>query len=143
MEVAEEGRKGSGDVGVGEVDRVHGTGDGVALNANPITRGLVSVVPVGECSVWIVKTLLNLLQAGYYGAVGFCDSNCLDAAAEAGWWIGGSSRFAGSGNGSNMLRFYTDDAPGLNITPTIVLVMIICFIGFVTALNVFGKLYHY
>ncbi|KAJ7947788.1 Protein transport protein Sec61 subunit beta [Quillaja saponaria] len=47
----------------------------------------------------------------------------------------------GSGAGSNMLRFYTDDAPGLKITPTVVLVMSLCFIGFVTALHVFGKLY--
>jgi protein transport protein SEC61 subunit beta len=48
---------------------------------------------------------------------------------------------AGSGGGGNMLRFYTDDAPGLKITPTVVLVMSVCFIGFVTALHVFGKLY--
>ncbi|KAJ4979669.1 hypothetical protein NE237_010449 [Protea cynaroides] len=56
---------------------------------------------------------------------------------------GGSGGFGGSGNGSNMLRFYTDDAPGLKITPTVVLVMSLCFIGFVTALHVFGKLYRY
>ncbi|XP_077216046.1 uncharacterized protein LOC143850707 [Tasmannia lanceolata] len=61
---------------------------------------------------------------------------------------GGSSAAAGSsgsfsGGGSNMLRFYTDDAPGLKITPTVVLVMSLCFIGFVTALHVFGKLYRY
>jgi protein transport protein SEC61 subunit beta len=49
----------------------------------------------------------------------------------------------GSGAGSNMLRFYTDDAPGLKMTPTVVLVMSLCFIGFVTALHVFGKLYRY
>ena len=49
----------------------------------------------------------------------------------------------GSGAGSNMLRFYTDDAPGLKISPTVVLVMSLCFIGFVTALHVFGKLYRY
>eukprot|EP00262_Sarcandra_glabra_P007174 TRINITY_DN197_c1_g1_i1.p1 TRINITY_DN197_c1_g1~~TRINITY_DN197_c1_g1_i1.p1 ORF type:complete len:120 (-),score=7.63 TRINITY_DN197_c1_g1_i1:71-385(-) len=61
--------------------------------------------------------------------------------------ISGSSGGAASGNfsggGSNMLRFYTDDAPGLKITPTVVLVMSLCFIGFVTALHVFGKLYRY
>ncbi|KHN21532.1 Protein transport protein Sec61 subunit beta [Glycine soja] len=45
------------------------------------------------------------------------------------------------GGSSNMLRFYTDDAPGLKISPTVVLVMSLCFIGFVTALHVFGKLY--
>lgn len=56
-----------------------------------------------------------------------------------------SGAAAGSSNssGSNMLRFYTDDAPGLKITPTVVLVMSLGFIGFVTALHVIGKLYHY
>ena len=49
----------------------------------------------------------------------------------------------GSSGGSNMLRFYTDDAPGLKISPTVVLVMSLCFIGFVTALHVFGKFYRY
>ncbi|KAL7173633.1 hypothetical protein ACSBR2_032983 [Camellia fascicularis] len=49
----------------------------------------------------------------------------------------------GGGGGSNVLRFYTDDAPGLKISPTVVLVMSLCFIGFVTALHVFGKLYRY
>ncbi|KAA8544021.1 hypothetical protein F0562_021802 [Nyssa sinensis] len=57
----------------------------------------------------------------------------------------GSAGFGagGAGTGSNVLRFYTDDAPGLKISPTIVLVMSLCFIGFVTALHVFGKLYRY
>ncbi|KAG4968450.1 hypothetical protein AAZX31_12G161000 [Glycine max] len=55
---------------------------------------------------------------------------------------GNSSASTGVGGGSsNMLRFYTDDAPGLKISPTVVLVMSLCFIGFVTALHVFGKLY--
>ncbi|KAF0911308.1 hypothetical protein E2562_008060 [Oryza meyeriana var. granulata] len=45
------------------------------------------------------------------------------------------------GGGSNMLRFYNDEAPGLRLSPTMVLVMSLCFIGFVTALLVFGKLY--
>ncbi|KAH7863869.1 hypothetical protein Vadar_022872 [Vaccinium darrowii] len=49
----------------------------------------------------------------------------------------------GGGSGSNVLRFYTDDAPGLKISPTVVLVMSLCFIGFVTGLHVFGKLYRY
>ncbi|KAM7522321.1 hypothetical protein LguiA_012223 [Lonicera macranthoides] len=48
---------------------------------------------------------------------------------------------SGGGGSSNMLRFYTDDAPGLKISPTMVLVMSVCFIGFVTALHIFGKLY--
>ncbi|KAJ7563486.1 hypothetical protein O6H91_03G112400 [Diphasiastrum complanatum] len=54
---------------------------------------------------------------------------------------GGGGGFGGNGN--NMLRFYTDDAPGLKITPTVVLIMSLCFIGFVTALHVVGKLYQY
>ncbi|KAI5666222.1 hypothetical protein M9H77_16075 [Catharanthus roseus] len=59
--------------------------------------------------------------------------------------VGGSSGISGGGgsSGGNMLRFYTDDAPGLKISPTVVLVMSLCFIGFVTALHVFGKLYRY
>ncbi|KAK8955435.1 Protein transport protein Sec61 subunit beta [Platanthera guangdongensis] len=56
---------------------------------------------------------------------------------------GSSASFGGGSGGSNMLRFYTDDAPGLKMSPTIVLVMSLCFIGFVTALHVFGKLYRY
>ncbi|KAI4386043.1 hypothetical protein MLD38_004014 [Melastoma candidum] len=61
---------------------------------------------------------------------------------------GGLASSGGSSDGSsaaanNMLRFYTDDAPGLKISPTMVLVMSLCFIGFVTALHVFGKLYRY
>ncbi|KAB2068143.1 hypothetical protein E1A91_A08G013000v1 [Gossypium mustelinum] len=46
----------------------------------------------------------------------------------------------GSGS-SNMLRFYTDYAPGLKISPTVVLVMSFCFIAFVVALHAFGKIY--
>ncbi|KAL9243861.1 hypothetical protein vseg_017700 [Gypsophila vaccaria] len=53
---------------------------------------------------------------------------------------GGGSR-GGLDMGQNMLRFYTDDAPGLKVSPTAVLVMSLFFIGFVTALHVFGKLY--
>ena len=40
-----------------------------------------------------------------------------------------------------MLRFYTDDAPGLKISPHVVLVMSICFIGFVAVLHGIGKIY--
>jgi len=57
--------------------------------------------------------------------------------------MSGAGAGAGSSSGSNMLRFYTDDAPGLKITPTVVLVMSLGFIGFVTTLHVIGKLYHY
>ncbi|KHN13623.1 Protein transport protein Sec61 subunit beta [Glycine soja] len=45
------------------------------------------------------------------------------------------------GDSSNMQRFYTDDASGLKISPMVVLMMSLCFTGFVTALHVFGKLY--
>ncbi|KAK1265405.1 Protein transport protein Sec61 subunit beta [Acorus gramineus] len=62
--------------------------------------------------------------------------------ADGGGGGGGSGGFGGGG-GSNVLRFYTDDAPGLKMSPTVVLVMSLCFIGFVTALHVFGKLYRY
>ncbi|KAK4440759.1 protein transport protein Sec61 subunit beta [Sesamum alatum] len=52
-----------------------------------------------------------------------------------------SSSGLGGGPGSNMLRFYTDDSPGLKISPTVVLVMSLCFIGFVAVLHVIGKFY--
>ncbi|KAF6139689.1 hypothetical protein GIB67_002494 [Kingdonia uniflora] len=45
------------------------------------------------------------------------------------------------GNAGNMLQFYTDDAPGLKISPNVVLVMSIGFIAFVAVLHVVGKLY--
>ncbi|KAF9613522.1 hypothetical protein IFM89_008439 [Coptis chinensis] len=40
--------------------------------------------------------------------------------------------------GNNMLQFYTDDAPGLKISPNVVLVMSTGFIAFVAVLHVFG-----
>ncbi|RWW26955.1 hypothetical protein GW17_00008639 [Ensete ventricosum] len=52
-------------------------------------------------------------------------------------------RLGGGAGGSNMLRFYTDNAPGFKMTPTVVLVMSLCFIRFVTALHVFSKLYRF
>ncbi|RWW54891.1 hypothetical protein BHE74_00038501 [Ensete ventricosum] len=52
-------------------------------------------------------------------------------------------RLGGGAGGNNMLRFYTDNAPGFKMTPTVVLVMSLCFIRFVTALHVFGKLYRF
>ncbi|CAN1148275.1 Protein transport protein Sec61 subunit beta [Linum perenne] len=45
------------------------------------------------------------------------------------------------GGGANMLRFYAEDAPGLKISPTVVLDISLCFIDFVTALHVFRKIY--
>ena len=48
---------------------------------------------------------------------------------------------ASGGAAGNMLQFYTDDAPGLKISPNVVLVMSIGFIAFVAVLHVMGKLY--
>ncbi|XP_034684795.1 protein transport protein Sec61 subunit beta-like [Vitis riparia] len=48
---------------------------------------------------------------------------------------------AAGGASGNMLQFYTDDAPGLKISPNVVLVMSIGFIAFVAILHVMGKLY--
>ncbi|KAK9102239.1 hypothetical protein Sjap_019493 [Stephania japonica] len=52
-----------------------------------------------------------------------------------------TSAGAAGGAGGNMLQFYTDDAPGLKISPNVVLVMSIGFIAFVAVLHVIGKLY--
>ncbi|KAK3195108.1 hypothetical protein Dsin_026418 [Dipteronia sinensis] len=52
---------------------------------------------------------------------------------------GGSG--ASGGAAGTMLQFYTDDAPGLKISPNVVLVMSIGFIAFVAILHVMGKLY--
>ncbi|OVA08478.1 Preprotein translocase Sec [Macleaya cordata] len=48
---------------------------------------------------------------------------------------------ATAGASGTMLQFYTDDAPGLKISPNVVLVMSIGFIAFVAVLHVVGKLY--
>ncbi|CAJ1948374.1 unnamed protein product [Sphenostylis stenocarpa] len=48
---------------------------------------------------------------------------------------------AAGGAAGTMLQFYTDDAPGLKISPNVVLVMSIGFIAFVATLHVMGKLY--
>ncbi|KAL5708788.1 hypothetical protein ACHQM5_019545 [Ranunculus cassubicifolius] len=41
----------------------------------------------------------------------------------------------------NILQFYADDAPGLKISPNVVLVMSIGFIAIVAIMHVVGKLY--
>ncbi|KAF3577559.1 hypothetical protein DY000_02036008 [Brassica cretica] len=53
----------------------------------------------------------------------------------------GSGGGASGGAAGSMLQFYTDDAPGLKISPNVVLVMSIGFIAFVAVLHVMGKLY--
>ncbi|KAI4338798.1 hypothetical protein MLD38_023809 [Melastoma candidum] len=45
------------------------------------------------------------------------------------------------GAAGTMLQFYTDDTPGLKISPNVILVMSITFIAFVAVLHVMGKLY--
>jgi len=51
---------------------------------------------------------------------------------------GGSSSIGAAGAG--ILRFYSEDAPGLKIGPTTVLVLSLLFIGFVVLLHIWGKL---
>lgn len=53
----------------------------------------------------------------------------------------GAGAGASGGAAGTMLQFYTDDAPGLKISPNVVLVMSIGFIAFVAVLHVMGKLY--
>mmetsp|Transcript_37147 Transcript_37147/g.84128 ORF Transcript_37147/g.84128 Transcript_37147/m.84128 type:complete len:95 (+) Transcript_37147:1213-1497(+) len=48
-------------------------------------------------------------------------------------------RPSGGGGGAGILRFYTDDAPGLKIGPTTVLVLSLLFIAFVVLLHIWGK----
>ncbi|ETV94857.1 hypothetical protein H310_11520 [Aphanomyces invadans] len=43
------------------------------------------------------------------------------------------------GSSAGVLRFYTDDAPGLRVGPTTVLVGALLFVGFVVLLHVWGK----
>ncbi|KAK1943624.1 Protein transport protein Sec61 subunit beta [Phytophthora citrophthora] len=43
------------------------------------------------------------------------------------------------GSTAGILRFYTDDSPGLKIGPTTVLVSCLMFVGFVVLLHVWGK----
>eukprot|EP00210_Caulerpa_lentillifera_P002680 g2560.t1 len=52
----------------------------------------------------------------------------------------------GGGSGSmsrvsqSVMNFYTDDSPGIKIPPFVVVVLSLCFIGFVTLLHVVGKI---
>ena len=43
------------------------------------------------------------------------------------------------GAGSNILQFYTDDSPGLQVGPTTVLVASLSFVGVVVLLHIWGK----
>ena len=50
----------------------------------------------------------------------------------------GAGRAAGGG-ASNILQFYTDDSPGLQVGPTSVLVASLSFVGIVVLLHIWGK----
>ncbi|EJK73266.1 hypothetical protein THAOC_05119 [Thalassiosira oceanica] len=55
--------------------------------------------------------------------------------ATAGRASGGGNR----GASSNILQFYTDDSPGLQVSPTQVLVASLSFVGVVVVLHILGK----
>jgi protein transport protein SEC61 subunit beta len=57
------------------------------------------------------------------------------AAAGAGTGAAGRPR----GAGTNILQFYTDDSPGLQVGPTTVLVASLSFVGIVVLLHILGK----
>ena len=44
-----------------------------------------------------------------------------------------------AGGASNILQFYTDDSPGLQVGPTTVLVASLSFVGIVVLLHIWGK----
>mmetsp|Transcript_28202 Transcript_28202/g.34336 ORF Transcript_28202/g.34336 Transcript_28202/m.34336 type:complete len:87 (+) Transcript_28202:290-550(+) len=44
-----------------------------------------------------------------------------------------------AGGSSNILQFYTDDSPGLQVGPTTVLVASLSFVGIVVLLHIWGK----
>ncbi|KAK9824477.1 hypothetical protein WJX72_010657 [[Myrmecia] bisecta] len=53
---------------------------------------------------------------------------------------GGAMTRGGGGGGGFGMNFYTDDSPGLKISPVLVMTMSVAFIAFVTILHVIGKL---
>ncbi|KAG6434473.1 hypothetical protein SASPL_106110 [Salvia splendens] len=95
--------------------------------------------------------LLTLMQFGSKGFILGAEMATGGAAPERGTAAaaanlrrrrtGGGGGGAGGGTSGTMLQFYTDDAPGLKISPNVVLVMSIGFIAFVAVLHVAGKLY--
>jgi protein transport protein SEC61 subunit beta len=52
---------------------------------------------------------------------------------------GGGMSGRPGGAGTNILQFYTDDSPGLQVTPTTVLVASLSFVGLVVLLHIVGK----
>jgi len=51
----------------------------------------------------------------------------------------GGGRAGASGGSSNILQFYTDDSPGLQVSPVTVLVSSLSFVGVVVLLHIWGK----
>ncbi|KAL7516192.1 hypothetical protein ACHAWX_001234, partial [Stephanocyclus meneghinianus] len=51
----------------------------------------------------------------------------------------GAGATRAGGGSSNILQFYTDDSPGLQVTPTTVLVASLSFVGLVVLLHIWGK----
>lgn len=56
---------------------------------------------------------------------------------------GAFARSSANSSGMAMLRFFTDEAPGIKVTPVAVLIMSVCFISFVTLLHAISKVYQY
>mmetsp|Transcript_11929 Transcript_11929/g.16489 ORF Transcript_11929/g.16489 Transcript_11929/m.16489 type:complete len:85 (-) Transcript_11929:190-444(-) len=52
---------------------------------------------------------------------------------------GAAGQRRGPGGGNNILQFYTDDSPGLQVGPTTVLVASLSFVGVVVLLHIWGK----
>ena len=112
------------------------------------------IAPCRECN--LAAVFIKLLQSSWpwpFRMNIWEGYKCLDALFTAAggsrvWQIPSAAlrraqRLSSGNSGSNLLRFYTDDAPGLKITPMVVLVMGLCFIGFVVALHVFGEIYRH
>lgn len=60
-------------------------------------------------------------------------------AASRGAAAGGGGGGRPQGAGTNILQFYTDDSPGLQVGPTTVLVASLSFVGVVVLLHIVGK----
>ena len=56
--------------------------------------------------------------------------------ASKGAGTGGQAKTASS---AGVLRFYTDDSPGIKVGPTTVLISSLSFIGLVVLLHIWGK----
>ncbi|KAJ2697956.1 hypothetical protein FB645_005786 [Coemansia sp. IMI 203386] len=53
---------------------------------------------------------------------------------------GGKQVSRATGSTQNMMRLYSDDAPGLKVDPVVVLVLSLVFIASVFLLHIYGKL---